>query len=369
MSLTTDETASRAAPRFHWLGIADRRRETDDAVSLAFAVPLALAASYRFHPGQYLTLRAILDGEEVRRSYSICSGLDDGELRIAIKATEGGLFSTWAQHGLSLGDRIEVMTPTGRFGAALEPTKARVHVAIAAGSGITPVMSLLKSILAREPASRFFLFYGSRATGEILFRGALEDLKDRYLGRLSVFHVLSREEQDIAALHGRLDRERLGRLLGSMLGGVAIDHAYICGPLGMVPEAEAALAASGLAAERIHIERFTSALSGKPRAALPARPISASAYADAAIIRDGARIDIQVLQGEAVLDAALRAGIDLPYACKGGMCCSCRARLVEGRAEMAVNYSLEPWEIEAGFVLTCQARPTSARLVVDYDHQ
>ncbi|MCL2427812.1 MAG: phenylacetate-CoA oxygenase/reductase subunit PaaK [Alphaproteobacteria bacterium] len=368
MSLATAEPPSQAAPHFHWLGVADVRRETADAVSIAFAVPPELAGHYKFRPGQYLTLRATLDGEEVRRSYSICSGLDDGELRIAIKATEGGLFSTWAQQGISVGDRIEVMTPTGRFGAPLEPDKARVHVAIAAGSGITPVMSLMKSILARESQSRFFLFYGSRATGAILFRGVLEDLKDRYLGRLSVFHVLSREEQDVDALYGRLDRERLGLLLRTLPGGVAIDHVYICGPIGMLADAEAALAAASIAPERVHIERFTSALSGRPRTPVAASP-AAPPHALAAIVRDGARVEIPVLEGEAVLDAALRAGIDLPYACKGGMCCSCRARLVEGRAEMDVNYSLEPWEIEAGFVLTCQARPSSARLVVDYDHQ
>ncbi|MBO0709735.1 MAG: phenylacetate-CoA oxygenase/reductase subunit PaaK [Acetobacteraceae bacterium] len=368
MSLATADAPSHAAPHFHWLRIADVRRETADAVSIAFAVPPALAGHYTFRPGQYLTLRATLDGEEVRRSYSICSGLDDGELRIAIKQTEGGLFSTWAQHCLAIGDRIEVMTPSGRFGAPLEPDKARLHVAIAAGSGITPVMSLMKSILVRETQSRFFLFYGSRATGGILFRGVLEDLKDRYLGRLSVFHVLSREEQDVGALYGRLDRERLGLLLRAIPGGLAIDHVYICGPHGMVPEAEAALAAASVDPERIHIERFTSTLSGRPRAPVAASP-AATPHALAAIIRDGARVEIPVLEGEAVLDAALRAGIELPYACKGGMCCSCRARLVEGRAEMALNYALEPWEIEAGFVLTCQARPTSARLVVDYDHQ
>lgn len=356
------------SPRFHRLTIADVRRETADAISVACEVPPDLARDYAFRPGQYLTLRTTLDGDEIRRSYSICAGLDDGELRIAIKKADGGLFSVWAQDNLHAGDRIEVMTPTGRFGPPLAPDEARLHVAIAAGSGITPILSLAKSVLAREPKSRFFLFYGSRATGEILFRTALEDLKDRYIGRFSVFHMLSREEQDVPALHGRLDRERLRHLLRAMLGGQAIDHAYICGPLGMIPEAEAALAAAGVAEDRIHIERFTSIYSGRPRAALPVRE-SAAPHAIAAVIRDGARTEVPVAEGEAVLDAALRAGLDMPYACKGGMCCTCRARLVEGSAEMAVNYSLEAWEVAAGFVLTCQARPTSPRLVVDYDQQ
>ena len=356
------------APRFHRLHVREARRETPDAISVTFDIPPALERQFGFRAGQYLTLRTTLDSEEVRRSYSICSGADDGELRIAIKRVEDGVFSVWAQNALTPGAEVEVMTPTGRFGILAASAGGRVHVGFAAGSGITPVLSIMKTVLSREPDSRFFLFYGSRSTGEILFRGALEDLKDRYLGRLSVFHVLSQERQDVDVLNGRLDREKLALLLRQILGGVEIDAAYVCGPFGMIDAAEAALAAHGVPSQRVHVERFNSALSGRPRPKRAIRP-GAPPHAVAAVILDGARTEVPVAEGEAVLDAALRAGLDLPFSCKGGMCSTCRAKLVEGNAEMELNYSLETWEIEAGFVLTCQARPTSDRVVVDYDQQ
>jgi ring-1,2-phenylacetyl-CoA epoxidase subunit PaaE len=367
-TLPPAQATTSTGPRFHWLAVRDARRETAEAISVTFDIPDDLAPHYAFRAGQYLTLRATLDGEEVRRSYSICSGIDDGELRIAIKQVEGGLFSVWAQTALQPGATVEVMTPTGRFGIQPAPDGARVHVGFAAGSGITPVLSILKTVLTREPASLFFLFYGSRATGEILFRGALEDLKDRHLGRLSVFHVLSQEQQDVDVLNGRLDEAKLGLLLRRILGGTEIDCAYVCGPFGMIDSAQAALAQRGVPGERVHVERFTSALSGRPR---PPRKVSVTAapHAMASVILDGTRTEIPVAEGEAVLDAALRAGLDLPFSCKGGMCSTCRAKLVEGSAAMELNYSLEPWELACGFVLTCQARPTSARVVVDYDQQ
>ncbi len=359
--------AAAQTPRFHRLAVADARRETADAVSVTFAIPPELAAHYAFRAGQYLTLRTQLDGEEIRRSYSICSGEDDGELRIAIKQQEGGLFSAWAQQALRPGVEIDVMTPTGRFGAA--PVAAgQVHVAFAAGSGITPVLSIMRSVLSRQADSRFFLFYGSRATHDILFRGALEDLKDRFLGRLSVFHVLSREQQDIDVLNGRLEPDKLRQLLRSVLGGAPIGAAYVCGPLGMIEGVEAALAEAGVSPGQVHVERFTSVMSGRPRPA-PVIPPDAEPYAVATLIADGKRSDVPVAEGEAVLDAALRAGLDLPFACKGGMCSTCRAKVLEGAVEMAVNYALEPWETNAGFVLTCQSRPTTPRVVIDYDQQ
>ena len=231
---TLSDPATGVGPRFHWLRVADVRAETPEAISVTFEVPRELASVYAFRAGQYLTVRTTLDGEEVRRSYSICSAPDDGELRIAIKRVDGGVFSVWAQDALRPGVAIEAMTPVGRFGVPEAAGAARVHVAFAAGSGITPVLSIMKTVLAREPGSRFFLFYGSRTTGEILFRSTLEDLKDRYLGRLSVFHVLSQEQQDVPVLNGRLERDKLRVLLPLMLGGAAIDHAYICGPTGMM---------------------------------------------------------------------------------------------------------------------------------------
>lgn len=352
-------------PRFHNLRIRSLRRETADSVSLAFAVPDALCGAYRYTPGQYLTLRAIIDGEEVRRSYSICSGLDDHELRVAIKRVAGGVFSNWANDALNAGDVLDVMTPDGRFGVPIEPGASRTLVGFAAGSGITPILSILKSILFREPASRFFLFFGNRSTDSIMFRGELEDLKDRYLSRLSVFHVLSRELQDVPLLNGHLDAEKVRLLLRSMVPAVAVDQAFVCGPQPMIAGLEKALADAGLERERIHVERFTPASGGRPRPVV-VQP-TATPKAIATVISEGVRTDIPVAEGESIIDAAIRAGRNLPYSCQGGMCCTCRARLLEGRVEMTVNYSLEPWETDAGYVLTCQSHPVTAHVVLDYD--
>lgn len=352
-------------PRFHTLRVASLRRETDDAVSLTFAVPDLLRAAYRYTPGQYLTLRATIDGEDVRRSYSICSGLDDGELRVAIKRVPGGVFSTWANQSLRVDDALSVMTPDGRFGILFDPAAPRTLVAFAAGSGITPVLAILKTVLAREKLSNFVLFYGNRSTESIMFRGELEDLKDRYMARLSVFHVLSREQQDVPVLNGHLDAEKVGVLLRAMLSPAAVDHAFVCGPQPMIEGLEKALADLGLPRARIHVERFTPSAGGRPAAVVV--PPTTPPKAIVTVISEGARWEIPVAEGEAIIDAAIRAGRNLPFSCKGGMCCTCRAKLLEGRVEMTVNYSLEPWETEAGYVLTCQSHPTTDNVVVDYD--
>jgi ring-1,2-phenylacetyl-CoA epoxidase subunit PaaE len=259
------------------------------------------------------------------------------------------------------------MTPTGRFGIIHAPDEARVHVGFAAGSGITPILSIVKGVLAREPKSRFFLFYGNRSTGGMLFREALEELKDRFMQRLSVFHVISGEEQDIPILHGRLDGDKVRVLLRALVPASSVDHVFICGPTGMSEDIEATCREIGIADDRIHVERFVSGLGGKPR---PKAVVVTSAppKATASLIIDGKRRDVPVAEDESILDAALRAGMDLPFACKGGMCSTCRAKLVEGDARMEVNYSLEPWELKAGFILTCQARPVSDKVVIDYDH-
>jgi ring-1,2-phenylacetyl-CoA epoxidase subunit PaaE len=358
---------SSLTPRFHRLAVNDLRRESTDAVSLTFAIPNELASDYSFAPGQYLTLRTTMGGEEVRRSYSICSGPDDGELRIAVKKVDGGAFSSWAADELKAGDELDVMTPTGRFGIAHAPDQARVYVGFAAGSGITPILSIVKGVLAREPHSRFFLFYGNRSTGGMLFREALEELKDRFMQRLSIFHVISGEEQDIPILHGRLDGEKVRVLLRSLVPASSVDHVFVCGPTGMSEDIETTCREIGIAADRIHVERFVSEFGGKPRPKTVIAP-SAPAKAMASLVIDGKRREVPVADGESILDAALRAGMDLPFACKGGMCSTCRAKLVEGDAQMEVNYSLEPWELKAGFILTCQARPVSEKVVVDYDH-
>ncbi len=349
--------------RFHRLAIADLRRETPDCLSIAFAVPAESRAAFRFKPGQYLTLRAMADGTEIRRCYSICSGLDDGELRVAVKRVPGGVFSALADR-LRIGDTIDVMPPAGRFTTPLRATAARNYVAIAAGSGITPVLSLIKSVLAREPKSRFFLLYGNRTSRDIIFAEALAGLKDRHLDRLSVTHVLSREAQDIPALAGRLDPDHIRRLLPALVPVAAIDRAFLCGPEAMMDAAMATLAAMGLPPDRILREYFLAGEGGHAAPPVEAVPSPATI---AAIVLDGRRHEVPVPENTSIIDAAIAAGLDLPYSCRGGMCCTCRARLVDGKAEMAVNYSLQQWEIDAGFILTCQARPLTARLTLDYD--
>ena len=353
-------------PRFHPLTIREVRRETPDAVSIAFDVSAELERAYAYEPGQYLTLRTTIDGEEVRRSYSICSGPGDGEVRIGVKRVESGAFSSFANEALQPGHAIDVMTPAGRFGQIGPAGEDRTYAGFAAGSGITPILSIIRGVLAREPESRFFLFYGNRSMADMLFRTALEELKDRHLGRFSVFHVLSQEEQDIPVLNGRLDVAKTKLLLTHIVPASAVDHVFICGPLGMSEAVEVACAELGLPPERVHIERFVSEFGGKPRAkASPPAPDAPSRTAS--LIVDGKRREVPVREGEAILDAALRAGLDLPYACKGGMCSTCRAKVVEGEVAMDLNYSLEPWETEAGFVLTCQSHPKTDRVVIDYD--
>lgn len=350
---------------FEALRIADVRRETDDAVSLAFEVPDSLRARFAYTPGQYLTLRATVGGEEVRRSYSICSGLDDGEIRVAVKHVPDGLFSAHANTVFQIGDIVDVMPPAGRFG--LGAASAPVILALAAGSGITPILSILKTALVRDPHARCILLYGSRGTASILFRGALEDLKDRFLGRLTVIHVLSREAQDVAVLNGRLDGAKLRALLPSLADPGEVGQALICGPADMIDDLTETLADLGIPPTRIHSERFVpSADASRPRRVTPV-PTTAAPFAIAAIVHEGKTTEVPVAAGEAVLDAALRAGLDLPWSCRAGMCSTCRARVSHGGVEMTQNFSLEPWETEAGYVLTCQAVPTTARLTVDYD--
>ncbi len=350
--------------RFHPLQVSDIRRETADAISVAFAIPAELRDDFAYAPGQYLTLRTVRDGQEMRRAYSICSGLDQGELRVAIKRVDGGRFSEWAHQALRPGAVVEVMPPAGRFTVALDPDAERTYAGFAAGSGITPVIAILRTVLAREPLSRFLLFYGSRSTADILFREALEELKDRYMGRLSVFHVLSREQQDVAILHGRLDGEKAA-LIARHLLPPDLDAAFVCGPEPMIGAVMGALAAAGIPRERILTERFTPVAGAGPRP--PAPPAGAAPHAVATIVADGRRTEVPVAEAETVLDAALRAGLDLPYSCRGGMCSTCRAKVAEGRVSMAVNYGLEPWETAAGFALTCQAVPQTPRVTVDYD--
>jgi ring-1,2-phenylacetyl-CoA epoxidase subunit PaaE len=360
-----------STPHFHPLTVADLRRETPGAVSIAFSVPADLARAYAFEPGQYLTLRATIAGEDTRRSYSICSGLDDGELRVAVKEVDGGLFSSYANLSLKKGDEVEVMTPMGRFTAPLDAHATHVYLGVACGSGITPVMSHIRTVLAREPKSRFVLIYGNRSSRDIIFKDALEDLKDRHLGRLAMHHVLTREAQDIALLNGRLDAAKIETLARASLPAQPIDHAFLCGPQGVIEAAKDALARLGTPADRVHVELFTPSLPSGTRTAPVPRPgrngEAPATIATATVKLDGATHSFPVAVDEGVIDAGLRAGLELPFSCKGGMCCTCRAKLVSGTVEMVQNYSLEPWEMEKGFVLACQSRPTSAEVTLDFD--
>jgi len=349
---------------FHPLKVAAVEPLTDDAVAITFDVPDDLREDYAFEPGQHLTLRTEVAGEEVRRNYSICAPATTGTLRVAVKRLAGGAFSGFATQTLRAGDTVDVMTPTGRFVPRLDPAHAKHYCAIAAGSGITPVLSLIKTTLKREPRSRFTLLYGNRRLASAMFLEELEDLKDRYLTRFTLYNLFSREHQEVELFNGRLDAAKVRAFAETLLPVETVDEAFVCGPGAMLDDVAAALHELGLAAGRVHLERF-----GVPGAA-PSHHVEAedAAHAQVTIIADGVRRDVEFHQSDAsILDAALRSGLDLPYSCKGGMCCTCRAKLVEGRAEMTTNYSLEPWEIERGFILTCQAVPKSERLVLDYD--
>jgi len=363
-------------PRFHSLMVDDVRQETADAVLIRFAIPAELEAAFAFRPGQHLGLRVELDGVDLRRTYSICSGPEDDGLCIVVKRVGGGRFSMFANDELSPGMAIDVMPPAGRFTPPIDPTEPRSYVAFAAGSGITPVLSILKTVLAETADSRFLLIYGNRTSGSVLFKDVLEDLKDRHLERFSLVHVLSRERSDPPLANGRLDRVKFEQVLGSIVRPDEIDQALLCGPGEMIDVGRTVLKAAGVPAERILSERFQPKRTGGGPDERPGRSNregGASAEHGAGtveveVVLDGARHGFRMARdGTAIVDAALDQGLELPYSCKGGMCCTCRAMLREGEVEMATNYSLEPWEVEAGYVLCCQARPLTDRLVLDFD--
>jgi ring-1,2-phenylacetyl-CoA epoxidase subunit PaaE len=346
---------------FHPLRVCQVRPETDEVVSLAFEVPPHLAELYAYHPGQHLTLRRSFEGQELRRSYSICSGLDDGELRVAVKRMPGGRFSEWVHAELRPGMCLDVMTPAGRFTTQLDPSRQRRYLALAVGKGITPIMALLGSSLPREPRSRFTLVYGNRTTGSILFRDQLADLKDRYLDRFQLIHVLSRQAQAVELFNGRLDAERLRRLAATLVPLADIDEVFICVPQPTSQALRETLGELGVESSRVHFELF-----GTPHVAPP--PTANGADHHLSVIARGVRSEIDLDANTTVLEAGLAAGLELPFSCRDGVCATCRAHLDEGNVTMAANYALEPWELERGFVLTCQSRPVSQRIVVDYDH-
>ncbi len=357
--------------RFLPLTVTALRRTTPEAVEVTLTPRPEDAEAFRFIQGQYLTFRRDFDGQEVRRSYSICSGLDDGCLQVGIKQVEDGLFSSWANTDLRVGDTLEAMPPAGRFHAPLDPGAARHYLGFAGGSGITPVLSIIRTVLAREPRSSFTLVYANRAIRTIMFREELEDLKNLHLGRLSVLHVLETEGQEAELLTGRLDPDKLDRLFTSLIQPADADFAFICGPEPMMLAVADALRRHGMAEDRIRYELFASP---RPAGAARPRPAPAAVRKDAgdevsiAVTLDGVTRVFGMARGAgSLLDAALAADLDVPYACKAGVCSTCRAKVTEGRAEMAVNHALEDYEVRAGYVLTCQCIPLTDRIAVTYD--
>jgi ring-1,2-phenylacetyl-CoA epoxidase subunit PaaE len=352
---------------FRTLTVHDVQPEADDARVVSFDVPPTLQGEFNFQPGQYLTLRR--PGIEPRRSYSICAAPGE-RLRVGIRRVPGGEFSPWLHVHLRPGDTLEAMPPQGRFGAALaEPAPTGRHVlAVAGGSGITPILSIVKTVLAREPASRVTLLYGNRSVASTMFKEELEDLKNRNLARLVLHPVFSRETVDSAVHSGRLDADKIALLL-RLVGASTIDQAFVCGPHAMNDDAEAALQAAGITPERIHVERF-----GIPPEAVDpllhaARPGDA-ALSRITLVRDGVSRDFDFAAGDpSLLDAAARAGLAVPFSCKSGVCATCRARLLEGQVRMDRNFALEPAEVAAGFVLTCQSHPLTERVVVSFDER
>ncbi len=364
----------RKRARFHALTVEGVRPLTDDAVEVTFTVPADLAEEYDYLPGQYVALRTMLEGTEVRRSYSLCRPPEhradgaDTRLSVAVKRDEGGLFSTWAQTGLRPGYRIDVMSPQGTFTSGLDDLDDRHIVGIAAGSGITPLMALAQTVLARSGTSRFTLLYTNRSTLDVMFLEELADLKDRYPTRLTLHHVLSREQRTAPVLSGRIDEEKLRTILATLIPPMSVDEWFLCGPLALVDMCRAVLADVGVDRSHIRFELFTTG--DEPvRAARPVQVRRGDRTVQIEVTLDGvsSTIESPVDAHESVLNAALRVRPDAPFACAGGVCGTCRARVVEGSVTMTENYALEPDELERGFVLTCQSHPTSDRLVVDYD--
>ncbi|MFM8370760.1 MAG: 2Fe-2S iron-sulfur cluster-binding protein [Bacteroidota bacterium] len=351
--------------KFYPIKIATIRQETPDCISIALDIPDALRDVFRYQPGQYLTFRASLEGEDVRRSYSLCSAPSDDEWRVAVKKVEGGLFSTYANELLKAGDVLETAPPDGRFFPDSLSVQADLdYVFFAAGSGITPVISIIKTVLEQAPGSRVTLIYGNRRSSTVIFREEIEGLKNRYLGRFQVIHILSQERVDVPWQSGRITASRLDDMLEVMPELLEADQFFLCGPEEMIACVREGLQSRGIPKDQVHFELFGT---GQNKHKKSQQPVSDAVVATAEICLDGVRFDVPVREGQALLDAALATGADLPFACKGGVCCTCRAKLTEGKVEMDANYALDEEEVEAGFILTCQAHPLTPVIKVDFD--
>lgn len=373
-----------ATPRFHTLTISGVEPEGEGAVALALAVPPALRQTFAFEPGQFLTLRARIDGQELRRSYSICSArsrfTESGELQIGVRKVDGGVFSNWAASALEPGDSLESMPPDGRF--TVKRPRALHRVGFAAGSGITPILSIIASTLQEQPGSKFTLVYGNRRMASVMFNEELQDLKDRYTDRLTLIHILSRQAQQAPLLEGRIDAAKVRAVVDALLPAKSMDEVFICGPEGMIEAVQSSLLEAGVPGDRIRTERFsTDGTRARPAslehgAAAPlalaaGQPVEANAPVAARldVLLDGKTHSFSMGTHDRVLDVALQGGLDLPFSCKAGVCCTCRARVLEGRVHMERNFTLEDWEMKKGFVLTCQARALTPHVVVSYDER
>jgi ring-1,2-phenylacetyl-CoA epoxidase subunit PaaE len=355
------------AVHFHKLKIKNIRKETPDCVSIAFDIPKELAMDFQYKQGQNITLKAMFGNEEIRRSYSICSAPFENELRIAVKKAEGGLFSTYINDELKEGIIIDVLPPTGKFYTELDTLNNKKYIAFAAGSGVTPILSIVKSTLQTESGSEFTLVYGNRNRSSIIFLEELEGLKNRYINRFNLINVLSREKTDIAINSGRINNEKLNELK-KLVDYKNFDEVFICGPEKMIFCVKDFLEQEGIAKTKIHFELFTVPGEKQKIKVLPAKVENESGQSNIIVKADGVSFDFDLAFNSInILDAALQQGADLPFACKGGVCCSCKARLVEGKVVMDNNYALEPEEVEQGFILCCQSHPLTKKVVIDFD--
>lgn len=356
-------------PRFHNLTVTDIHKTIRDAVVLTLKPENGAAKDFDFIQGQYLTFRRDFDGEELRRSYSICAGKDDGVLQVGIKRVDGGAFSSWANDEIAVGDSLEAMPPMGRFHTDIDAKGKKHYLGFAAGSGITPILSILKTTLSGEPNSEFTLVYANRGVTSIMFREELEDLKNTYLGRLTVIHILKSDAQEIDLFTGRLTPEKCDQLFKHWIDIKTVDTAFICGPEAMMQGIRKSLQDHGLDDDQIKYELFASGQQGRAKQKFSAHKAdAAAANVTAFVTLEGTTRELKMPKdGQSVLEAALAANLDAPFACQAGVCSTCRAKVLEGEVEMRANHALEDYEVEQGFVLTCQCYPVSDKIVVDYD--
>lgn len=354
---------------FHSLKVKKVVKETADCVSVTFDIPEEVKHLFTFKQGQSLTVRRLLNGVDTRRTYSICSSPFDNIVRVAVKKVDGGIFSTWANEELKPGDALDVMPPVGKFYTELNPLQKKNYVAFVAGSGITPVLSIIKTTLSTEPQSQFTLVYGNKTKNSIIFKEELEALKDKFIDRFRLYHILSKEKSDAQINNGRIDADKLDLLFTKLIDLYSCDEFFLCGPEEMIFCIKDYLEEKRVAASKIHFELFTVPGQKKSTADNGKKEIPDNGKAAKVGVKlDGILFEFDLsYQGESILDAALRQGADLPYACKGGVCTTCKARLMQGQVSMDVNWGLEPDEIENGFILTCQSHPTTEKVVVDFD--